>query len=296
MYLPSDAPIPIPDPTSRLAASNRRLAQTQCQVNRGRRIVYQTVPSDASFNEVSPVLAGNASQLLGQSDVSRASVIGSGTPPVSSLITGGSEQLAPIVVPMNPDSQTGSCVRTIAAPTPVSAPAPTIPVMPKPAPALPVPTTAPRYTNLCWALRNGVVDASQFARDDLAKLQYACSQKGYVGACPPPPAVFNYLTANRGRLPMIPVTQAVIDAIPNAPPLQGVKCPESYQLGGLTGIAAPWGDAGLYETPPGASPSGTAGNSGFVGWVKAHPWLSLGALAGLAFLATDEKRRGRRGY
>jgi hypothetical protein len=36
--------------------------------------------------------------------------------------------------------------------------------------------------------------------------------------------------------------------------------------------------------------------AGFIDWVKAHPWLSLAVAGGVVVLATDERRRGRRGY
>lgn len=107
--------------------------------------------------------------------------------------------------------------------------------------AAPVSARAPRYSNLCWALRNGAVDRSQFAPGVYEALQLRCSQLGYAGACVPPPDVQTWLDQNRraGTLPAIYVTQADIDSLPQAPDLGGVSCPQSWKLGGMLDTSAP---------------------------------------------------------
>jgi hypothetical protein len=97
--------------------------------------------------------------------------------------------------------------------------------------------SAPKYSNLCWALRNGAVDTSQFDPAELQALQLACMQKGYAGACIPPPMVALWLDQQRraGTLPHISVGAGELAMIPQAPPLSGVDCPQSWKLAGMAG-------------------------------------------------------------
>lgn len=96
---------------------------------------------------------------------------------------------------------------------------------------------APTWNNLCWALRNGAVDASQFDPAELMKLQWACTQLGYAGSCFPPQDVMAWLDYHRRNksLPHITVTDAEIAALAHAPDLTGVDCPTSWKLSGMTG-------------------------------------------------------------
>lgn len=90
---------------------------------------------------------------------------------------------------------------------------------------------APVYTNLCWALRNGMVDASQFDPQELLALQYRCSQLGYTGNCPPPDCVGAFLAVNRGNLPHIPVPASLLVSIGPAPAI--TDCLDSWRKGGV---------------------------------------------------------------
>lgn len=132
------------------------------------------------------------------------------------------------------------CGDFTALPSPAKIVAPTavLPILPN-VPA--ITPRAPRWNNLCWALRNGAVDASQFAPGVLDILQRRCSELGYAGACVPPPDVQLWLDQNRrdGTLPPIFVSQGEIDSIPQAPNLTGVNCPTSWKLGGLVDDSTP---------------------------------------------------------
>ena len=159
------------------------------------------------------------------------------------------------------------------------------PIVTAPAPPM-VPAAAvvprpPSYNNLCWALRNGAVLQSQFSGGQYAQLQLACSQKGYAGNCPPPPDVLAWQQANAGNLPAITFGQADLDAIPPAPATIG-SCPDSYQLGGMSGWAPNWGDALAEQAAAAESPGAL--------------WLSVLAatlaVAGASLLGS-KKRKGR---
>lgn len=177
---------------------------------------------------------------------------------------------APRVLPLNvTEEDYGGCCsgQVIRQPMPIARPQGI--VMPQRAPApvsLPpvgASPSAPKYKSLCWALRNGAVDASQFDPLELQALQYRCSQLGYTGACVPPPLIALWLDQQRraGTLPHISVRQSDLDMIPQAPDLTGVNCPTSWAMGGMAGyrrgLGAPWGDAGSMPSTPGwqAAPS-----------------------------------------
>lgn len=163
---------------------------------------------------------------------------------------------APVVLPLNVsvDEYASCCQRGTDALAPIQIPAPHLtmpPMMPArvviPPPSAPM-AAAPKYSNLCWALRNGAVDASQFDPPSLQALQYKCMQMGYTGACFPPANVALYLDQNRraGTLPHITVNQADLDTIPQAPPLTGQDCPTSWKLAGM-GMA--WGNSAASRCP-----------------------------------------------
>lgn len=171
---------------------------------------------------------------------------------------------APTVLPLNvsPDEYNSCCQRPSTTLEPITIVKPALrmpPVMPPRAVLPPVGqgAAAPRYNNLCWALRNGAVDQSQFDPDAFLKLQYRCNQLGYTGACIPPPNVALYLDQNRraGTLPHITVNQSDLDAIPRAPELTGRNCAESYRLagmGGFRGMGMTWGDSPASRCSPSA--------------------------------------------
>lgn len=186
---------------------------------------------------------------------------------------------SPSVVPLNvTEEEYGGCcsprasgqIRRVATPQVLTMPprAP-LPVSLPPTGTMPL---APKYKNLCWALRNGAVDQSQFDPAEFAALQYRCSQLGYAGACVPPPLTALWLDQQRraGTLPHISVPATLLDGIPQAPDLTGVNCPQSWTMGGMAGrrrrgMGAPWGDAGSMPSTPGwPAPAQIGGVS--VGW------------------------------
>lgn len=161
------------------------------------------------------------------------------------------------------------------------------PIGPATVPA-PVGLNAPIWTNLCWALRNGAVDMSQFDRSEFDALQYRCMQLGYTGACVPPPNTQAYLEQNRraGTLPHIQVTPDLLNGIPQAPDMTNVPCQESYRMAGLTGYAPSWSDA-LVQTN---SDGNVAKDAGVGQWITDHPWLSLAlAVGGAVALSRRQK-------
>jgi hypothetical protein len=201
---------------------------------------------------------------------------------------------APQMLPLNvPESEYGGCSRNIGslAPVPIAPRKPTMPpMMPAPVQLPPAQAQAPKYSNLCWALRNAALDYSQFDPKEYMALQYACSQKGYTGSCFAPPLVSLWLDQQRraGTLPHISVPQSVIDAIPQAPDLTGVGCQDSYKLAGMAayrrkrGMGAAWGDAGSVPC------SWAKGNGKGFNW-STLGWVALGVV-GLYAVG----RKGRR--
>lgn len=142
---------------------------------------------------------------------------------------------------VEPSMAPSRAIRPNAPIRPPLAPVP-IPVLPLTGrPPVPLPVIPggrpPQWTNLCWALRHGLVDASQFDPQQLMKLQFRCSQLGYAGNCIPPADVLVWLDQHRraGTLPRINVSDADIAALPQAPDLTGVSCTDSYRLGGMSG-------------------------------------------------------------
>jgi hypothetical protein len=192
-------------------------------------------------------------------------------------------QAAPRVLPLNvsPEQYSGCSIRGVdtAGPVKVAPQTVTMPArMPAPVQPAQVATaaTAPKWKNLCWAMRNGAVDRSQFDPAEFQKLSYACTQKGYQGACVPPPMVALWLDQQRraGTLPHISVSQSDIDAIPAYEMTGVLTCPQSWAQGGLVGyrrgMGAAWGDAGSMPTTP-----GWPGGSSSVNW---KPWAFFAAV------------------
>ena len=204
MYVSSSSPVPMGNASCQTKASDRAIAQDQCRVSKGRMALFYTTPSVSSLYSVSPELAADAVNILSQSEVARASVVGAGTP-AGTLVSndaGAVLQGAPAVQPLN---------------------------------------GLPLDMNAC----------------------------GRAAAVP--------RLRRQPRLSNKPV-------MPQAGPVL-----TTTGSSGLSGIAPPWGDGPMAETL--GSPEG-----GFLGWVKAHPLISLAVAGGLVVLATDERRRGRRGY
>ena len=299
MYLQSNTPVmaqQTADQALHAAQSDARIRCTQLQAARGRLNSYDTLISPEQAAAMFGAQTGaNVALLQQQTQASRASGLLAGMVPDDTVTsTAGDPSIAqtiasaPVVIPLNRNQ--ARCSRTIVEsrprnpqPTPTMPPvAPTILATPA-GPVAVQPATQPHWNNLCWALRNGAVDASQFDKTELWNLAIKCGQMGYAGACPAPPDVEAWLVQGRanGTLPHISVSQADLDAIPQAPPLNAVPCMQSYAMGGLSGIAPSWSNAWVmpiddqdYPTP----------SSGLFGWIQSHLWLSL-AIAGGAALA-----------
>lgn len=306
MYLSSDTPLlqGQRENAARKAVCSdaRRLAAAQ-QAIAGRVQLFQTIQSPADLAVIfGPGLGASAKAMQDGSQAARAMIlVGQDTTP------GGPGPTAQQVIDAAPKSyslngqpsQVNGCAWALPPQLKVGPdPKPTMPLVAPvvmqtvigPAsfpPALAV--SSPIWTNLCWAMRNGAVDVSQFDPAEFSALQYRCMQLGYTGACAPPPNTQAYLAAGRraGTLPHIQVSEDLLNAMPPAPPLGGVGCPESYRLGGgLTGYAPPWSDA-LVNSQPNTDGSPDVGVGA---WISDHPWLSIALAVGGAVALS---RRGR---
>lgn len=242
--------------------------QTQCEADRASCIVNGMEQSVANAQWASGQIAGPGSfSQFGPAvviDVARSqnAMVAAGRPVVMQQPSVSLEMMAaPTVLPLNvtPEEYNGCKWRSGAIlPTPVTVQK-SIPFPPRAPVPVVVPQTAsaPRYANLCWALRNGAVDVSQFDPAQLQALQWKCTQMGYAGACLPPPNIALWLDQQRraGTLPRISVSQAELDVIPPAPDLTNIPCAQSWTMGGMSGyrrgMGAPWGDAGSVPTTPG---------------------------------------------
>lgn len=205
-------------------------------------------------------------------------------------------QAAPRVLPLNvsPEQYSGCSLRGTDALEPVKLP-PQVVTMPERMPAavvVPTMAVAPKWKNLCWAMRNGAVDRSQFDPAEFERLSYTCTQRGYVGACIPPPNVALWLDQQRraGTLPHISVSQSDLDAIPVHEMSGVMTCPQSWAAGGLVGyrnrgMGAAWGDAG-------SLPSTAAWPGVSISPVNWKAWGFLAAIGvGLYMMAGSNGRR-----
>lgn len=275
MYLPSSAPLPqnssMPPPQWQVDCCSRKMQNVGEAVSRA----YAAVMCGAS-----PQSMASWSPELVTSALQNSNYLTANNPPPTaeqikppSTISAADVARSPVAVPLNPVDWGAVCT----APPSKSQSLSTTPAIfagPNGQPLQPMAARAPRWSNLCWALRNGVVDASQFDPAELSKLQYTCSQLGYVGNCPPPPDVALYLQQNRGSLPHISVTDEDLQGIPRAAEMGGMSCPASYALGGLSGI--PWGDAGW------GTDCGSRGNPGMFSDFAGSPWAALALVAVVA--------------
>ncbi len=299
-YLPSTAPLPsnslTPIPQSVVDRRNAKIGLLGLLTTRARSITDCYAPAvsfipSSGLNVAAQVAQAQAN--ISADTIASGTDYGTPTAPSSGNLPPGAP--APVVLPMNQISYGqpgGSSIPAVSSCDPRQAMAP-IPqpqmMMPQPAPAIlpaPPPTAeqvmaAPGWKNLCWALRNGAVLQGQFAPSDYMALDMACGNKGYVGSCPPPPDVEQYLA--QGNLPTIPVSQAMIDAIPQAPDMTGVGCPQSYVMAGLSGYAPPWG---TYSQGPG-------GSVDWLATIRSNPIVVLAIAAG-AVWGLSQMGKGRR--
>jgi hypothetical protein len=313
MYVSSSDPLPrnSQDPPTPAENEFRKacLAADARAIARGRQAAYSTLMSLQNLYDVAPQIAVDGQKILQQTADSRWSSFFSGAPSQrfqSSRVIDASAEVVPENIPMNGTrGQIEGCTK-IPAPQ-KERPLPARPVMPLPAPILsdvgviapPVVESpeAPKFSNLCFALRNGLFNtggSGMISPDQLAALQYRCTQLGYAGACPTPPRTAAWLRqqAAKGALPKIVADQTVLDAIPQAPPLAGVPCEESYRMGGMSGYAPPWSDA--WSGRSGSSAASTTGaRMGILGWIRSNPWLALG-IAGAGAVLMSQSSRGRR--
>ncbi len=303
-YLPSTAPLPnnslTPIPQSVVDRRNAKIGLLGLLTTRARSITDCYAPAVSFIPSSGLNVAAQVAQA--QANISADTIASGtdyGTPSAPSSGNLPSSSPAPVVLPLNQISYgipggasipaTSSCDRNPRQTMAAAIPQPQM-MMPQPAPAIlpaPPPTpqqvmAAPGWKNLCWALRNGAVLQGQFAPSDYMALDMACGQKGYVGSCPPPPDVEQYLA--QGNLPTIPVSQAMIDAIPQAPDLTGVACPQSYVMAGLSGYAPPWG---TYLQGPGA------GSIDWLATLRSNP-IALLVIAAAGVWGLSQMGKGRR--
>jgi|SRR5271157_2253338 len=304
MYLSSASPILPGDRENaarQLACADARRNDAAVQSVMGRLGLWQTITSPADLAAMFGAQTGaNALMMQNDTAVSRAaSLLGSG-PDTS---TGGAVPTPQQVIASAPKSyslngqpsQVNGCTW---------APAPQVPLPPSPTPTMPAlapvvvqtplgpasmpPGTQPRYSNLCWAIRNGLVTQDQFDLADFMKLSVKCYELGYQGTCPPPADVTAWLIQQRkaGTLPHIAVSDAELSSMPHAPDLTAMSCPQAMIAGGLTGYAPPWSDALVTDMQSG----GSGADTGVGQWISDHPWIALALAVGGAVVLS---RRGK---
>jgi len=250
MYVRDTDPLP---PNSQAPSSDCYdwgvcLQQSMAQSVANAQAASAQIAGPESFAEFGPAVVIDVARSQNDMAAANLAVTPSQPPNVS-----GELMAAPRVLPLNvsPEEYSGCSFRTGVI-LPIVVPKQSISLPPTaPAPVTITPGgIAPKYSNLCWALRNGAVDQSQFDPSQFQALQYRCTQLGYAGACIPPPNVALWLDQQRraGTLPHISVSDTDLDGIPQAPDLTAVTCPQSWSMGGMTGyrrgMGAAWGDAG----------------------------------------------------
>lgn len=249
MYVSPDWPLPRNsfDPVSACeAARAASIVQSMEQSVQDAYRAVNTIAGPSSFSQFGPAVVTDVARSQNALAAAGLPVVSAGVAP--SVAT---EMIAaPIVLPLNVtvteysgcgDRPAGLSRIPLAPQTitfPTRAPVPV---------SLPQTAAAPKYKNLCWALRNAAVDRSQFDYAELTALQQRCMQLGYTGACVPPPAVALWLAQQRvaGTLPHISVRPSDLDSIEKAPPLEGVNCTGSWALAGMSGyrgMGSAWGD------------------------------------------------------
>ena len=289
-----------PVPASVVAAQRARLAAAMAAWDRAAagfsNLVYGRTPGE--FSDVGlpvqvevarnkPGVSGDSSQRL---RFRGGAPEGAGGSPCSCRLAG------PAVVPLNdgrpvPLPPPAVLVTNQGPAVPTVAPV-LVPVVPPAArPAAPAARPVmPRYSNLCYGVRHGMVDESQFDPAEYAALQLRCSQLGYAGACPPPAQIALYLVRGRaaGTLPHIAVSDAVLAALPAVPAdLQTLgTCAESAARGGV-GL----GDYRCAAPGPAAAPANLASvPDGVLMWARRNPGTAGGLAAVLAAMAVSGLR------
>jgi hypothetical protein len=315
MLVSSSAPLPnnslTPLPQAWADARNARMGMLTLLANRAKSITDCYAPASSFVADAGPIFAAQVAQT--QANIPNATIASGamdGTPNAPSSGDTSSRVPAPVVLPLNavalgtvggsmmPAESSCHPGRRAVIPQPrmmMPQPAPAV-IAPQPAAPAPPDTqssyppspaqvmAAPAWKNLCWAMRNGAVLQSQFTAADYMNLDFTCSQKGYAGACPPPGAVEGYLL--QPNLPMIPVSQTILDAIPQAPDLTGVGCPQSYVMGGLAGIAPRWGSYSRRAQDSG-------GSIDWLATICSHPLAAILISAAVGWGLTQITKKGR---
>jgi hypothetical protein len=309
-----------------LACEAARRNDAATQSVKGRVALFRTITSPADLAVMfGPQLGANALMMQNDTAVSRQdSIMGTGagaSDPAGTASTGNPARAATgaYFYPGTASQQSAASVQQIidAAPKSYSlngqpsqvngckwAPAPQVPAPPSPTPTMPLrapvviqtpigpasmpPGTQPRYSNLCWALRNGLVAQDQFDPSEYGKLYRKCAELGYAGGCPSPRDVNVWFNAQRqaGTLPHISVSDADLASIPHAPNLETLSCAQAMIAGGLTGYAPPWSDALVTDSQQQMDNPDT----GVAGWIASHPWLSLAIAVGGAVALSRRNR------
>jgi hypothetical protein len=322
MYLPSASPI-LPGDRERAArnqaCSAARRNDAAAQSVRGRVALFQTITSPGDLAQMfGAQLGANALMMQNETAVARQDSImgtGAGSPSDPASVAaqkaaGGYAYSGSAVQPTvqqviasapksyslnGQPSQVDGCKWT---------PAPQVPLPPSPTPTMPQlapvvvqtsigpasmnPGRAPKYSNLCWALHNGLITQDQFDLETYGKLYRRCVELRYTQGCSPPTDVATWIMQHRaaGTLPHLSITDAELAAIPHAPNMTNMGCDQALIAGGLTGYAPPWSDALVI----GSRAQMDNPDTGVAGWITSHPWLSLAIAVGGAVALS---RRGR---
>lgn len=292
-----------PVPPSVVAAQRARIASTMQAWDAAQRafadLLYGRTPDQ--FRDVGvPVQVEVSRNLVGVASAGRASqalTFRGQVPAGLDSSACGCRLAGPEYVPLSatsaPAERPEPVLTTVQGPTVPAVFTPAVAAIPAAAPAV-----RPRWGNLCFALRHGMVDESQFEPGVYAALQLRCSQLGYAGACPPPREVALYLAHGRaaGTLPYIAVSDADLAALPPVLSELGT-CPESAAMGGVglgsCGAVGRRRGLGDFRCAPALAGSGAIAPgvpAAALQWAKENPATAGGLVAGLVGLVLSGLR------
>ena len=291
----------------KVTGNTRRVNWLQSQARRdealqwsvdGRLALWQTITSPADLAQMfGAQLGANANMMQNDTALSRAASI-AGSEYAAPVQVSPPETPAPRAYSLNGQpSQVDGCEWAL--PPQLTLPPSPSPTMPQLAPVTvqtPIgmasinPGRQPKYSNLCWALHNGLITQDQFDLATYGKLYRRCAELGYTQGCAPPADVATWIMQQQqaGTLPRLSVSDAELASIPHAPDMSNMGCAQALVAGGgLTGYAPPWSDALVTDSTAQMDNP----DAGVGAWIADHPWLSLAIAVGGAVMLS--RRAGR---
>jgi hypothetical protein len=291
MYVRDTDPLPciLQQPTQAQAAYDAQVVQNMENSVNNAYAASQMIAGPESFADFGPIVQLDVALQqanMGAANSTAASIVSGSIPSPSAPAPRG-----PRVFALNVDqAEYAGCSRggasylpaRVQPPQPVTMPARVAGDVGLVVPASP--GTAPKYSNLCWALHNGEITQDQFDLVTYGKLYRTCAALGYTQGCSPPTAVAAWIMQQRaaGTLPHINVSDAELAAIPHAPDMTNMGCSQALIAGGGMGT---WGDAG--------------GDPSTYGWPRRRSQMNWSALlflgaVGVGLYVMAEKKSGRR--